>query len=483
MSNREYVIIPDTQQKVYEGSVVMLFRLPNLKWILRNGYYNYNGRKRKGWYFCSIPADTEMPVFTEDLVRLKVLEGGEVPCPPGPGPGPIPPGPGPFPPVPPGPGPCPPVPPAPIPIPFTPQDKRQVDAAMITVDTLEDRDRMGSEWLNDGKIVRVNDSDGQGTVEYYSWNHDKLEWEEASLGYRYMTRAEIEQAIGDDIVEIKWSDEHGALVLTNNAGTELPPVKLFGVAHDPIYAPEELKLTIPIYGKDDFEMVIPKDTYVKSIRYEAEWLFDDGHIGPAIVITVTDGTQDTDIAGDASDLVNIYEGSDTATARIRVDGEECKIVADVKLSSLLDNPIKVDNEGLWVDLSGVVGKQQIQTGFLLVADGNGEFTYAGNGIEIETSTAISDLTNPEKKVVTANLIADAISAAFSALEMTLEARIHGIENRIDFGEGMDGDILVSSGNRLARANYRVGNEVLDPESENTVATEKAVAGAISWNTF
>ena len=157
---------------------------------------------------------------------------------------------------------------------------------------------------------------------------------------------------------------------------------------------------------------------------------------------------------------------------------------------VLDISPKVDNEGMWVDLSGVVGKKEIETGFLLVADGNGEFTYAGNGINVETTTAISDLTNPEKKVVTANLIADAISAAISALEISIEGRIDDIEQRvvsledsIDFGAGDDDVILITSGNGLARSSYKVGGKTLDTESEDTVATEEALTKAISWNLF
>ena len=162
----QYIIIPGTQQKVYEGTVVVLHRLPNVKWIIHNGYYNYNGRKQKGWYFSSIPADTTMPVFNEDLVAMTILDdGGDTPRPPYP-PGPFPPGP--FPPGPYPPGPFPPEPPAPVPIPFTPQDKKQVDAAMITVPTLRERDKLGNRYLIDGKLVRVNDIDGEGTVDYFT---------------------------------------------------------------------------------------------------------------------------------------------------------------------------------------------------------------------------------------------------------------------------------------------------------------------------
>lgn len=473
----EYIIIPGTQQRIYEGTVVMLQRLPNLKWIVHYGYYTYNGKTQKGWYFSSIPSDTTMPVFNEDLYGIIILDGSQ-PAPPVP---PIPP-PGPFPPGP--------YPPAPVPIPFTPKDKAQLDSAMLTVDDLAARDRLGRKHLQDGKIVRVNDSDGQGNPEYYSWDAATSKWVEASLGYRYMTRSEIMEAVADDIIDIVWSNENGALVVTNHAGTPVNPIKLMGVAHDPIYTEEDLTLRIPVYGHDDFVMTIPRDYYIRSIRFEPNWVFEDHHVGPAIVVVVSDGVTEKEIAGDASGIANIYYGEETATARIIIEQESGKVTADVKLSSLVNNPLKIDNEGLWVDLSGVVGKKQIQTGFLLVADGQGEFTYGGTGAELEMTTAIADLTNPEKKVVTAKLIADAISAAISALEISierkigdLEARIVDLENKVDIGEGENGVILITNGDGMTRSAFKIGGPTLDTESNDTLATEEAMTKALSWTFY
>lgn len=267
MASEQYVIIPGTQKKVYEGSVVMLHRLPNLRWIIHHGFYSYNGKRQKGWYFSSIPSDTTMPVFNEDLVAMTVIDGQSEDYPPAPpGPGPIPPGP--VPPVPPG-------PPAPVPVPFTPQDKKQLDSATITVDTLADRDKLGSAGLPDGKVVKVNNYDGEGSIEYYSWNAETEMWEEASLGYRFMTRKEIADAIARDIVEIVWSNEKGALVLTNNGGTTLDPVKLSGLAHNPLYNDSEV-LVIPIYGSEDLEISIP----ISAINDQINALRDRITFGP-----------------------------------------------------------------------------------------------------------------------------------------------------------------------------------------------------------
>lgn len=461
----QYILIPGTNRRVYEGTVVILNRLPNLKWVLRNGPYSYNGKRQKGWYFASIPSDTAMPVFNEDLVNMIIEDDPYNPFPPGP-----------IPPYPPGP-----VPPAPVPIQFTPQDKRHIEQAMLTVNTLSERDHLSTLYCQNGKVVRVNDIDGHGTTEYYAWSAATSSWQLASLGYRYMTRDEIEQAIGSDIVDIVWNNDSGALVITNN-NADTSNVELSGVAHDLAYTSEDLTIRIPMYGKDDLVITIPADRRIIAIRFEQEWQFPDGSVKPAIVATVTNGTTEEEIAGDATDLYNIYEGAETATAVVQISSATSKVTATVKLSAVANNAIQIDNEGLLVDLSGYVQKNPIDASLLLVSDGNGGFTYAGTGIEIDTTTAIADLTDPEKKVVTANLIADAIAAAIASITIDIDARLDSIENRINFGLGIDGDILMTDGDGLARSGKTTGgSELPDSGSADVLVTEEAVVKALSWH--
>lgn len=460
-----FIVVPGTDKKLFDGTVVILNRLPNLRWILHYGPYFYAGKKHTGWYFCSIPSDTTMPVFNEDLVNLQVIDQPDCPYPPGPFP------PGPFPP-----GPC---PPAPIPVPFTPQDKKQLSSAMLTVDTLFERDALSRYTLQDGKIVRVNDIDGQGTLEYYSWCAATGSWQEASLGYRYMTREEIEQSIGSDIVDIAWSNEEGALVITNH-NNDKSKTELTGLAHDLVFDNEELTIRVPIYGKPDLVIKIPEDKHIVAIRFEPEWDFD-GVIKPAIVVTVSDGKASEDIAGDATGLYNIYKGGETPTAKILINSASNQITAQVKLSSIPENAIGIDNEGLYVDLSGYVHKQNIDSNLVLVSDGNGGFTYGGPGVEIENATPISNLPNPDKTIVTANLVVQAIEAAIEAVVIDVEERLSSIEERINFGSGVDGDLLVTSGDKLSRSNAKIGgSELSEGSTESLVARETAVIEALSW---
>ena len=387
MASEQYVIVPGTQQRIYEGSVVVLFRLPGVRWILHNGYYNYSGRKQKGWYLASIPSDTTMPLFNEDLVAMKVIDqpGPTPPVPPHP---PVPPGP--HPPIPPGPGPHPPVP---IPIPFTPQDKAQVDASMITVDNMASRDMMGSASLQNGKIVRVNDIDGKGAVGYYEWDSSTESWKDASLGYRYMTREEIMETVSPDIVDIVWTNQNGSLVLTTNGGDLKDPVQLLGVIHDPEFNSDELVLRLPTYGQEDFTMTIPRDTYPKSIRFEDNWHFDD-HDARAIVITVSDGITDRDIAGDVSELALT---SDVIQLANRVSAIEDRESASEGRIEEIENRVG--------DIEGRIDFGSGFNGDILVSDSNG---LARSGYEVGGSTL--DAANPDNnKLATEEATIDAVS--------------------------------------------------------------------------
>lgn len=191
-----YLTVPDSNLKLVDGNVVMLERFPGLKWILHNGWYNYNGRQYSGWYFSSIPSQTILPVSNQDLRMITLVsskpndEYPEYPVPPshghhGPGPGmcgpsnghgcdhhhgepccPV------FPPVAPDPEPE-------KPAFFSTSCKAQLDAAFISVPTLKKRDQIDTCKLPDGKIVRVNSVNGE--PRYYVWSAFNDHWEELNL--------------------------------------------------------------------------------------------------------------------------------------------------------------------------------------------------------------------------------------------------------------------------------------------------------------
>lgn len=163
-----YIEIPSTGTKLFEGTIVASSKYPGTRWILRNGWYSYQGKNCRGWYISSIPSKSNVPVDFEMLETLTVISEG---CNPGCNPGCHPPGhrpPGPRPPCPPG-------------GPGNFDYSYQVDRAFITVDTEAERDYLlRNQLVPDGKIVKVNQtSDG---TKYFRWNQVTQTWDIETFG-------------------------------------------------------------------------------------------------------------------------------------------------------------------------------------------------------------------------------------------------------------------------------------------------------------
>lgn len=209
-----YLKVPNSNVKLTDGNIVMLARFPGTKWVVHNGWYNYAGRRYMGWYFCSIPAQTIIPVNNQDLELLSVVAGegdaSAIPAPPiidgpdfpgmypppGHHPGPFPPGPpGPFPPGPP--GPYPPHPPQPDPDGpafFSKSKDEMLAEAFITVPSIKQRDALIDKYdgkLPDGKIVRVNSVDG--VVKYYKWSSYNDRWEDWSEDFLRQVNSQLSE--------------------------------------------------------------------------------------------------------------------------------------------------------------------------------------------------------------------------------------------------------------------------------------------------
>lgn len=190
-----YLKVPDSNIKLTDGSVVMLARFPGTKWVVHYGWYDYSGRRGMGWYFSSIPAQTVIPVTSQDLQLIVLIDQGNpsgssdlpaptVPSEPGPAYPPYPPKPGPQPPFPPGPDsglyPAPPDPLSPPGDPrafFSKNDQFLLDSAFISLPSIRYRDALPTVCrIPDGKVVKINNVDG--VTRYYSWNAPDQRWDE-----------------------------------------------------------------------------------------------------------------------------------------------------------------------------------------------------------------------------------------------------------------------------------------------------------------
>lgn len=202
------IIVPDTGVELHDGSIVILHRFPGTKWVVHNGWYTYLEQQFMGWYFCSIPAQTILPVSDDDLRMITVVSDSGW-CPPSPTP------PMPYP-CPPSPCPCPPGPPVPPPLKpgpeFTFQNAYELDRAWISVDTIAQRDQLNTRLLPNGKIVRVNND--SGVAKYFIWNQVTQTWDDETFGINltpYVTSEQLPDSVNQLLQESPAEDTISAI--------------------------------------------------------------------------------------------------------------------------------------------------------------------------------------------------------------------------------------------------------------------------------
>lgn len=146
-----YIVIPHTSIRLYEGDIVKISNKPTVKWVVHLGWYIYNEVQNYGWYFESVKDGEILPVSIVDLtlctlVTVKtqgsVMHDGKV---------------------------------VNYTRPFTLADAEILNRTFITLDTIEQRDNIDKKKLINGKMVRVNSE--EGPAQYYAWNAETETWE------------------------------------------------------------------------------------------------------------------------------------------------------------------------------------------------------------------------------------------------------------------------------------------------------------------
>lgn len=268
-----------------------------------------------------------------------------------------------------------------------------------------------------------------------------------------LIKAGIKDAVDKIAVTLAFDNTTGTLSTGSSEG-----VQLANVAHDPVYDSTNLKITIPVYGKDDVVINIPKDKFVTAGTYNTE----------TKNIELTIQGQDDKVLIPASDLVDVYTADNTDKNITVTITDENKISASLTIDPIATNALKYSDKGFLVDTATKLDKLADAIGGKIViskADG----TVQESTIAINTT---EDLGTSTVTIPTENIITNAITTAINtAIKGKIDAVIGKENNVVIFGK--DGAIKDS--------NVAIGGATLsDTPNENTLATEAAVLDAISW---
>lgn len=151
-----YLVIPDTNIRLYDGDIIKISNRPRLKWVVHLGWFIYQEVQNFGWYFESIKNGEILPASVIDLTLCTLVtaktQGSETYD------GKV----------------------VNYTRPFTVADAVTLNRTFITLETIEQRDNLDKKKLVNGRLVRVNDVGG--VPAYYSWNSETKSWEKADFG-------------------------------------------------------------------------------------------------------------------------------------------------------------------------------------------------------------------------------------------------------------------------------------------------------------
>lgn len=335
----------------------------------------------------------------------------------------------------------------------------------INASTFESRIKQGGDWIvmQPGRISSSEE-----------FKHEDNAGAIPTVG---AIKAYITQQIADItggtafLKDVTWSTDDG--VLKVDKGEEVPAsVELTNVAHSITYDKSTLKLNIPIYGREDLVVDIPKDNFIRSGKYEKDYNLGDGTTGPAIVLVVDDEDPDTDgqtqeIVIPAAALVDIYTGDVSQSARVTVSDDN-KIKASIILDPQAGNALVCNEAGLMVDISSKADKlTSSAANHVLVGSTNGNL--ADSGTTIRTA---GELGQSNTEIPVASVIAAAIATALQNVQNSL------------VGEGAAGELIISTQTGVVRSGKKIGSSVISASADaDTLATEAAVIDAMSWKTL
>lgn len=293
---------------------------------------------------------------------------------------------------------------------------------------------------------------------------DGSNWAEAD-GNKLATISLIKKGISEAIsgIDLTATFENSTGTVKVGSGTG---AVLTGVSHNPSYDAGQLKLTIPVYGGADVVVNIPKDKFVTAGQFYADYPEEEPTMHNVIVLTIDN--QDDPVIIPAEALVNVYTADNEDKNVILTITEDNKVSAEITLDPTPGNALTYGDSGFMVDVSGKMSKISGATGGKIVlSTATGETSEST--FTVQSTGTLSEMTATDVPVAT--VIAAAINAVQSALTNKVD-KVVGIENNI---------VTFGAEGAIKDSNTKIGGATLSASPDaTTLATEAAVADAISW---
>ena len=312
---------------------------------------------------------------------------------------------------------------------------------------------------------------------------------DGKLGTIGVIKTIIGQALAAAKSEVTFDSSTGTLTVGDSSA------RLVGVINSVSYDQDQLQLVVKSVSAsgDPTSQVIslPKDNFVRSGRYEANYDLPGGTKGPAIVLVVNDGVgADKEVVIPAASLVDVYTGGKSSNIQVSVN-EGNVITASAIIDPVAGNALVSSEAGLKVDISGKANTVTATEGNIIVANGDGNMKDSGLSVIAE-----GDMGTSATKIPVASVIATAISSAVAAAQGTLQKAIDALGERVttleSFKDSLAGKFLTASvsdnlvgfvdakGNIKDSGKKAGGATLAAAPDASTLATEAAVFAAMSW---
>lgn len=274
----------------------------------------------------------------------------------------------------------------------------------------------------------------------------------------------VNTGLSGAVSNVGYEEASKSLAVQKGAG-EAVVTPLKGLFDGATYNGASGVLSFTTNGGTPVTVTLPVEQFLSAAAYNEET-----HI---LTLTLNN---DTEFDVNLADLVDTYEGGSTTSVVVNIAGGV--VTATVKVSSETGNQISVKSDGLFVpatDITGKMDKTAGTAGTLLTGDA------AGNAVRTDKKV-VTTLTNLDTDVPTTKAVT-AVTSSIDTKATNAQTAANGKMAKV--AAAANGQVIVAnaSGDATASGKAIGGATLADTPNANTLATEAAVASALSWQTL